>query len=339
MSIQFSTPFVASPEASQSEASHVISQSEASSSVTVLYGLKPDALHSTVDAIESTTFADGGDEKYTQVNHVGVMDALKPSTVYYYKVGHTVGNEAGNEANGCTCWSDTFSYKTAPDAKTLPGEFPLKFGIWGDMGFANSQILKSVTAEVEGGAFDMILHVGDFAYDMHSDNGHTGDDFMNAIQPLASRVPYMVDVGNHEQEQNFAHYTERFRNLPISTNTTVLTDNGIAPNNWYYSHAYGNVLFIAISTEILFVQNKQAREHVKLQYEFIENELKNADRAVTPWIVVHGHRPMYCSCDTDCDFGAHMVRTNGYVLHGKYDLEELFHKYGVDFYIAGHEHK
>ena len=159
---------------------------------------------------------------------------------------------------------------------------------------------------------------------------------MNNIQPLASRVPYMVDAGNHEQAQSFAHYTERFRNMPNNAGGNVTTDNGVAPNNWYYSHDFGNVHFIAINTEVLFVYKQH--EHVRKQFEFIENDLMNVDREKTPWIVVHGHRPMYCSCDADCGFPARMTRTGGYVLESKYGLEKLLHKYGVDFYIAGHEH-
>ncbi|GMI23203.1 hypothetical protein TrRE_jg10068, partial [Triparma retinervis] len=178
------------------------------------------------------------------------------------------------------------------------------------MGASNAQILDYVKEEVDEGNFDMILHVGDFAYDMNSDNGRRGDDFMNNIQPLASRVPYMVDAGNHEQAQSFAHYTERFRNMPNNAGGNVTTDNGVAPNNWYYSHDFGNVHFIAINTEVLFVYKQH--EHVRKQFEFIENDLMNVDREKTPWIVVHGHRPMYCSCDADCGFPARMTRTGGY---------------------------
>ncbi|KAJ9581517.1 hypothetical protein L9F63_023308, partial [Diploptera punctata] len=43
------------------------------------------------------------------------------------------------------------------------------------------------------------LHVGDFAYDMDTDNGQIGDDFMTQIQPIASYLPYMTCPGNHEE--------------------------------------------------------------------------------------------------------------------------------------------
>jgi len=61
----------------------------------------------------------------------------------------------------------------------------------------------------------------------------------------------------------------------------------------------------------------------------------NANRTAAPWMVVHGHRPMYCSCDADCDAGAYLLRDG---ILGLYGMEALFYEYGVDLYIAGHEH-
>lgn len=36
------------------------------------------------------------------------------------------------------------------------------------------------------------------AYDMNIDNARVGDDYMNAIQPVAAYIPYMTCPGNHE---------------------------------------------------------------------------------------------------------------------------------------------
>ena len=78
--------------------------------------------------------------------------------------------------------------------------------------------------------YDMILHVGDFAYDMDTvgsnfnimiiiklqsfnwtalnncphpfdyfqDNAHVGDEFMRQIESIAAYTPYMTCPGNHE---------------------------------------------------------------------------------------------------------------------------------------------
>ena len=105
---------------------------------------------------------------------------------------------------------------------------------------------------------DMILHLGDFAYDFDtavggqlvrkqppgsclrslevvSDRwlvtvysaGLMGDVFMRNIEPIAARIPYMVSVGNHENgAEALAQYTERFRHVPANAGTIAST-NGI----------------------------------------------------------------------------------------------------------------
>lgn len=48
--------------------------------------------------------------------------------------------------------------------------------------------------------YDAIIHVGDFAYDMNSENALVGDQFMRQVESLAAYAPYMVCAGNHEEK-------------------------------------------------------------------------------------------------------------------------------------------
>lgn len=59
------------------------------------------------------------------------------------------------------------------------------------------------------GDYDMILHVGDMAYDMDSSNGEVGDEFLRQIEAMAAYVPYMTCPGNHEHKYNFSNYKNR----------------------------------------------------------------------------------------------------------------------------------
>ena len=45
---------------------------------------------------------------------------------------------------------------------------------------------------------DMILHVGDYGYNLDDDDGKVGDQFMRNVEQLAAYVPYMAGIGNHE---------------------------------------------------------------------------------------------------------------------------------------------
>ena len=89
------------------------------------------------------------------------------------------------------------------------------------MGNKNAVSLPKLQLETQSGMYDMILHVGDFAYDMFNvstiihlviylytkhvylipkiqENGKRGDQFMRQIEPIAAYVPYMTCPGNHE---------------------------------------------------------------------------------------------------------------------------------------------
>ena len=55
-----------------------------------------------------------------------------------------------------------------------------------------------------------------------------------------------------------------------------------------YSFDYASVHFIMMSTEHNFTQGSP-------QYDWMEQDLKNVNRSLTPWVVMAGHRAMYTS--------------------------------------------
>lgn len=77
---------------------------------------------------------------------------------------------------------------------------------------------------------DFIMHAGDLSYA----NGHPGvwDEFMDFIEPVASRVPYMVAIGNHEYD--YDHGTNR-------------DPSGAAP----YHPDWGNYGYVTVSLLLL----------------------------------------------------------------------------------------
>ena len=97
----------------------------------------------------------------------------------------------------------------------------------------------------------------------------------------------------------------------------------------YFSWDDGLVHYVAISTELYSVPGSTATGvGVFSQHAWLKEDLAqaNANRQAVPWIVVHGHRSLYCSCDGDCDAGALELRAA---------LEKLFFDNGVDLYLNG----
>lgn len=173
---------------------------------------------------------------------------------------------------------------------------------------------------------------------------------MRSIEKVAARVPYMVCPGNHEKYHNFSHYDARFsmlgdRNTP-SSSVEILTNR---INNHFHSMDLGPAHIVMFSTEYYYYTD-WGWDQIENQYHFLEKDLQqaNANRDQRPWIILMGHRPLYCLKigDTSCSYetfqrkelrkGVHM-RGDRKSLR-KYGLEELFLKYGVDVAFFGHEH-
>ncbi|CAH1738472.1 unnamed protein product [Aphis gossypii] len=276
----------------------------------VKYGINGPILKATGS---STLFVDGGELHRTQYIHRVKLTGLQPSSKYVYYCGSNQG------------WSPQFWFNTVPsDTNWSPS-----LAFFGDLGNVNAQSLPRLQEETERGLYDMILHIGDFAYDMDSENAKVGDEFMRQLEPIASYVPYMTCPGNHEQKYNFSNYKARF-SMPGGY------------ENMMYSFNLGPAHFISISTEFYYFLYYGIKP-VVLQYEWLVNDLKEANkpenRKQRPWIIVYGHRPMYCSDDDkdDCTYHETITRVGLPLLHW-FGLENLFYDNGVDLCLWGHEH-
>eukprot|EP00360_Condylostoma_magnum_P001295 CAMPEP_0168314702 /NCGR_PEP_ID=MMETSP0210-20121227/9332_1 /TAXON_ID=40633 /ORGANISM="Condylostoma magnum, Strain COL2" /LENGTH=127 /DNA_ID=CAMNT_0008284777 /DNA_START=308 /DNA_END=691 /DNA_ORIENTATION=+ len=86
------------------------------------------------------------------------------------------------------------------------------FGDWGSgpLGEYTKDLLYQ---EAQIRDFDGVLHYGDFAYDLHDDEGEKGDMFLRMIEPIAANYAYMGIPGNHEDHKNATHFKARF-NMP-----------------------------------------------------------------------------------------------------------------------------
>jgi len=94
--------------------------------------------------------------------------------------------------------------------------------------------------------------------------------------------------------------------------------------NFWWSFDYGNIHMTFMSTEHDYSPNSP-------QYQWLENDLAAVDRTKTPWLILHGHRPMYCS-DVD-EWSSH--KPGAYF---QQVIEPLMHQYQVDLYLCGHMH-
>ncbi|MBA0560436.1 hypothetical protein Golob_017333 [Gossypium lobatum] len=137
------------------------------------------------------------------------------------------------------------------------------------------------------------------------------------MQSLISRTPIMVIEGNHEIEeqagkQSFVAYRSRF---------AFPSEESKSSSPFYYSFNAGGIHFIMLGAYVDY--SKSAK-----QYKWLERDLANVDRSMTPWLVAAWHPPWY----------------NTYTAHYKeaecmrLEMEELLYSYGVDIVFNGHVH-
>jgi len=279
----------------------------------VEYGLKSTELvHKVVGS--ATQFPLTTDKSRIEWIHNAEMTNLPPDSVIYYRVGNH-------------SWSDIFWFKTFPD-KT---DWVPRIALYGDLGYDYAQSVPLIKKEVQERTLDMIIHAGDFAYDLQNNQGKMGDNFMNLIQPIAAHMPYMTCNGNHEGYNNFSHYKARFE-MPGDPGN----------QNMFFSFNVGPVHFVSISTECYYFRS-ECVDQVGLQYTWLEKDLKMANlpenREKQPWIVIFGHRPMYCSNSDNDDCTKHNTATRVGIPSLKLPgLEELIYESKVDLAIWAHEH-
>lgn len=268
--------------------------------------------------------------------HTAAMKNMESGKTYYYKVG---SNEGG--------WSKVFHFISNDGDATETHAF-----LFGDMGTSapygtclwtqpeSQKTVKWLARDLDelGQKPSFISHIGDISYA----RGYAWlwDLFFTQIEPVASRAPYHVCIGNHEYdwplqpwkpswaEQVFGNdgggecgvpYSSRFL---MPGNSSLSTGKGTSlTKNLYYSLDFGVVHFLYISTETDFLANSD-------QYGFIIRDLESVDRAKTPFLVVLGHRPMYTT-----------EYTSPLVSKLREHLEPLLVKYKVDLALWGHVHK
>eukprot|EP00002_Diphylleia_rotans_P012106 TRINITY_DN2371_c0_g1_i3.p1 TRINITY_DN2371_c0_g1~~TRINITY_DN2371_c0_g1_i3.p1 ORF type:complete len:480 (+),score=109.25 TRINITY_DN2371_c0_g1_i3:68-1507(+) len=273
----------------------------------VYYGkIKNDLNKSTTGKSTSYTVEEmcGAESAFDGEIHSVRLENLEYDVIYYYKAG----------SDDSKVFSTERMFRSPPRPG---GTQETRLVYLADMGItpnANRVAMSILDSEVKTGFAQAIIHGGDISY--ADGEEEIWADFMDMMEPITSRVPYFVAVGNHEYQVLSGGEC----GVPF-LNRFPMPRNGITPANmnYWYSFNYGLVHVLVISTEHSFMFESD-------QYEFIREDLENVDRAVTPWVFVVGHQIMYST--NKREFAAGM----------RDQLEPLFYEYGVDLGLYGHSH-
>lgn len=250
--------------------------------------------------------------------HTGIIK-LESGCTYEYYVGSWLG------------YSETYSFNgRSPGQNDLEKTNILVVSDWG--GGELAQYTKSLLLQqVKVTTVDAILHGGDIAYDLDDMNGLIGDRWLNMIQPIAAKIPYMTLPGNHDTGRNYSHYSHKFKMPENEANQA---------SSLFYSFNIGRAHYIMLNTEVYFEDS--AVNEVLTQNNWLKKDLAEANteenREKRPWIIILTHRNLYCSVDWNKPFRSKNVDCGVGPIVLRHNLEELLYQFGVDLFIQAHVH-
>lgn len=164
--------------------------------------------------------------------------------------------------------------------------------------------------------YDALVMLGDLAYNLFTDAGKVGNDFLEFIAPITKKLPFQTVSGNHENFNNYSDFINRF-NMPMKKQN----------NNLYFSFDINNSHFVAVPSDFPLDEEKMPLAEIAKFLEWLETDLSKTTKK---WKIVYMHRPLYCSWNAPrCTIEAVKIR-NFY--------EKIFMKYKIDLIIQGHLH-
>ena len=276
--------------------------------------------------------------------HRVALSGLKANSVYNYSLH---GDDASVQRQ----------FKTLPSSKPLGKDerYPFTFGVIGDLGqtLDSEQTVRHLHADE---SIQVILHAGDMSY--ADTNGGRWDSYGLKVEPLASRVQWMVCPGNHEIEsdwltgESFVPYEARFfmpavREAESSPSVEQIgcahpwpirphTGKDCTPSIFTGHYDWGNSFyaFDAGPARVIALNSYTYTDPSSAQYQWLKSELESlaTRRRETPWLIVMMHCPFYTSNV------AHHDEQQAILMRDFHGFEELFKQHQVAIVISGHVH-
>ena len=274
------------------------------------------ALHSEVPGVIAPY-----DQYYLHADLCG----LRPGQTYYYTVGHE-GYEGGALS----------TFRTAP-ARWLPTH-PFTFTAFGDQGVSTDALAENGVVAQQNPVFHLLA--GDIAYADPNGAGlpigstpdathdtfdpKVWDAYLTQIEPVASKVPWMVATGNHDMEALYSDH-----GYGGQTSRWDFPGNGPSSCPTVYSFIYGNVGVISLDA------NDVSNE--------IPHNLDYSGGGQTAWLK---RRLQFLRAQPDVDFVVVFFHHCAYSTTKNHASEggvrdqwvPLFDRYQVDLVINGHNH-
>jgi 3',5'-cyclic AMP phosphodiesterase CpdA len=246
-------------------------------------------------------------------DHEVRLKQLSPDTKYFYAIGDTTTQLAGEDPN--------HFFVTAP----VPGT-PKNTRIWaiGDFGTAlpeQSSVRDAYEAFTGARHTDLWLMLGDNAYESGLDAEYQTAVF-DVYTNLFRKSVVWPTLGNHDTAQA-TEFSDAYPYFDIFTLPKQGEAGGVpSGTEHYYAYDYGNIHFICLDSMT------GGRSNNSPMYAWLTNDLA-ANKAM--WTIAYWHHPPYTKGSHDSDFELELI-----------EMREVFlpvlEQGGVDLVLGGHSH-
>lgn len=253
-------------------------------------------------------------DNVNNTEHEITLTGLSTDTKYFYRIG--TGSEILLDSG-----TDIY-FKTYPP----PGmDAPLTAWILGDCGTANSDqrnVRDAYYSYIGQDHTDMILFLGDNAYNSGTDAEYQNAIFNNMYESKLQNSVAWSCLGNHDgksadsDNQSGPYYD-------IFTFPKMGECGGLASGTEaYYSYDYGNVHFIILDSY------ETDRSVNGPMYIWCENDIQATS---AKWIIAMWHHPAYTKGSHDSDSESNLIQMRERFL-------PMLEANGVDLVLSGHSH-
>jgi hypothetical protein len=265
----------------------------------VRYGTTQGSLGSFVDHATVTT------------EHEVRLTGLAANTKYFYSVGSTTAQQAGNDAG--------HFFVTAPAAGATK---PTRIWVLGDPGTGSSAqaaVRDAYYAFTGTRHTDLWLMLGDNAYSTGTDAEFQSKMF--DVYPTMFRKSVLYSTrGNHESAVDSSGNVVYYK---VFTLPTAAEAGGLASGTEaYYSFDYGNAHFVCLDS------HGTSRSSSGAMANWLRNDLANNSKT---WTIAFWHHPPYSKGSHDSDSETQLVEM-------RQNLGPILEEAGVDLVLAGHSH-
>ncbi|MDF1695860.1 MAG: metallophosphoesterase [Saprospiraceae bacterium] len=261
-----------------------------------------------------TNLSDSVVENSTVTEHEIDLINLLPATKYYYELVDSLGIQKES--------SPDLYFQTHPSATT---DGSLTAWILGDCGTGNNNarsVRDAYYNYIGTEHTDMILFLGDNAYNDGTDQQYQDAIFENMYEDKLKNTVAWSCLGNHDgysaqsSSQTGPYYD-------IFSFPTAGESGGIASGTEaYYSFDYGNVHFIVLDSY------DSDRSVGGAMYNWCLSDIQNT---TAKWIVSLWHHPPYTKGSHDSDLESNLIQMRERFL-------PILENNGVDLILSGHSH-